>query len=157
MNFSEEPKKSTKTEHHISVATQQSTLEEIAEYVRAHIGEWLAEQSFAKPSLVYEIELRERMIRVEEELKYQRELMKQGFDLMEKRFEAIDKRFEAMTQENNRRFDEVNKRFEKVDERFEKMDERFEEMNKRIERLIIWSFGATMGMGSLVIAALKLL
>ena len=51
----------------------------------------------SKPPAVYEIELRERMIRVEEELKHQRELMQQGFAMMDKRFEAVDKRFEEIT------------------------------------------------------------
>ena len=51
----------------------------------------------SKPPAVYEIELRERMIRVEEELKHQRELMQQGFAMMDKRFEAADKRFEEIT------------------------------------------------------------
>jgi hypothetical protein len=37
------------------------------------------------------------MIRVEEELKHQRELMQQGFAMMDKRFEAADKRFEEIT------------------------------------------------------------
>ena len=46
------------------------------------------------PLVVEEIELRERMIRVEEELKHQRELMQQGFAMMEKRFQQVDKRFE---------------------------------------------------------------
>ncbi len=45
----------------------------------------------------YDLELRERMVRVEEELKHQRELMEQGFRLMEKRFEQVDKRFETLT------------------------------------------------------------
>ena len=45
------------------------------------------------PLVVDEIELRERMIRVEEELKHQRELMQQGFAMMEKRFQQVDKRF----------------------------------------------------------------
>ena len=62
----------------------------------------------------YDLELRERVIRVEEELKHQRELMVQGFALMEKRFEQVDKRFEQ------------------VDKRFEEMREDF---NKRFERL----------------------
>ena len=47
------------------------------------------------------LQLSERIIRVEEELKAQRELMKQGFDQMEKRFEQIDKRFEQV----DKRFD----------------------------------------------------
>nr|VFJ64447.1 MAG: hypothetical protein BECKFW1821A_GA0114235_11721 [Candidatus Kentron sp. FW] len=102
---------------------QQLTLDAISEHVRAHIGEWLVEQNPARSNSVYEIELRERMIRLEEELKSQRELMKQGFDLMEKRFsamseennrrfEAIDRRLEAMSAENNKRFEAVDRRFE---------------------------------------------
>nr|VFJ52262.1 MAG: hypothetical protein BECKFW1821A_GA0114235_103516 [Candidatus Kentron sp. FW]VFJ57465.1 MAG: hypothetical protein BECKFW1821B_GA0114236_10348 [Candidatus Kentron sp. FW] len=115
----------------MSSANQQLTLQEVSEYVRTHIGEWLA-----KPPVVYEIELRERMVRVEEELRHQRELMKQGFDLM-------DRRFEAMARDNNKRF--------------ESMDKRFEMLTQRIDRFMFWSFGITIGMGSLVIAALKLL
>ena len=45
------------------------------------------------PLVVDEIELRERMICVEEELKHQRELMQQGFAMMEKSFQQVDKRF----------------------------------------------------------------
>ncbi|RQD67099.1 MAG: hypothetical protein D5R98_01220 [Desulfonatronovibrio sp. MSAO_Bac4] len=40
-------------------------------YLKEQMPLWLAEQSLGKPPAVYEIELRERMIRVEEELKYQ--------------------------------------------------------------------------------------
>nr|VFK64331.1 MAG: hypothetical protein BECKTC1821F_GA0114240_11218 [Candidatus Kentron sp. TC] len=118
------------------LVNRQLTLDEISEHVRTHIGQWLTEQSLAKPAPVYEIELRERMIRLEEELKSQRELMKQGFDLMDKHFEAVDKHFEAISAENNRRF---------------------EALAKRIDRLMLWSLGITMGTGSLVVAALKLL
>jgi len=64
------------------------------EFIKAHFGEWLAEQSLGKPPAVYEIEPRERMVRVEEELKHQRELIRQGFDLMEKRFEQITQRID---------------------------------------------------------------
>nr|VFJ88380.1 MAG: hypothetical protein BECKLFY1418B_GA0070995_10108 [Candidatus Kentron sp. LFY] len=130
----------------MSAVNQQLTLEEISEHVRAHMGEWLAEKSLAKPPAVYEIELRERMVRVEEELKHQRELMKQGFDLMEKRFEMIDKRFEDM-----------NGRFEDMNGRFEDMNSRFDMLTKRIDRFMIWSFGITMSAAFLVIGALKLL
>nr|VFK39905.1 MAG: hypothetical protein BECKTC1821D_GA0114238_100738 [Candidatus Kentron sp. TC] len=124
-------------------ATQQLTLEEIAEYMRAHMVEWLTEDSLAKPPAVYEIELRERMVRVEEELKHQRELMKQGFDLMGKRLDAMNeennRRFEAMSQENNRRFEEINRRFEAMsrenNRRFEEINGRFEEINGRFEAM----------------------
>lgn len=50
--------------------------QEDIEFIKANMGDWLAEQSLGKPPAVYEIELRERMVRVEEELKHQRELMR---------------------------------------------------------------------------------
>jgi len=67
-------------------------------FIRDHLGEWLAEQSLGKPPAVYEIELRERMLRVEEEIKHQRELIKTILEQIDKRFDAVDKRFEAVTQ-----------------------------------------------------------
>jgi hypothetical protein len=76
--------------------------QEDIEFIQKNLGIWLAEQSLAKPPVVYEIELRERMVRVEEELKHQRELMRQGFEQIEKRFAQIDRRFEQV----ERRFDQ---------------------------------------------------
>ena len=77
--------------------------------------------------------LLERMVRVEEELKAQRDLMNERFGFMERRFEAIDQRFEAIDQ----RFEAVDKRFEAVDKRFEdlivSMEKRFEAVDKRFE------------------------
>ncbi|MBK5938181.1 hypothetical protein [Halochromatium roseum] len=35
--------------------------QEDIQFIKAHLGEWLAEQSLGKPPAVYEIELRERM------------------------------------------------------------------------------------------------
>ena len=53
----------------------------------------------------------ERLIRLEEELKAQRELM-------EARFEAMDKRFEDLIQHMDKRFEAVDKRFEDMNRRF---------------------------------------
>ena len=72
------------------MALEERDFEKISNFIQEHLSEWLSGQSLAKPPLVYEIELRERIVRVEEELKNQRELMKQGFDMMEKRFEDIN-------------------------------------------------------------------
>nr|VFK25450.1 MAG: hypothetical protein BECKMB1821G_GA0114241_101355 [Candidatus Kentron sp. MB]VFK29069.1 MAG: hypothetical protein BECKMB1821I_GA0114274_100820 [Candidatus Kentron sp. MB]VFK74661.1 MAG: hypothetical protein BECKMB1821H_GA0114242_100820 [Candidatus Kentron sp. MB] len=58
------------------------------------------------PSVAYEMEIRERIVRVEEELKNQRELMKLGFEQVDKRIddqreatkplaEQMDKHFKA--------------------------------------------------------------
>ena len=152
--------------------------QEDIEFIKAHLGEWLAEQSWGKPPAVYEVELRERMVRVEEELKNQRELIKSilvqmdlRFQQVEKRFEQVDKRFEQV----DKRFEQVDKRFEQVDKRFEKMDQRFEQMqqsmDKRFEQVdkrfefmlkrhdvhFLWILGFIISSTGLVIAALKLL
>jgi len=116
--------------------------EEDIEFIKAHIGEWLAEQSLGKPPAVYEVELRERMVRVEEELKHQRELMREGFN-------AMDKRFEAMQEQMNKRFDAADRRFEAVDERFERLEQ-------RLDHFMHWSFGSLVVVGSIIIAVLKL-
>ena len=111
------------------------------QFIKDNLGEWLAERSLAKPPAVYEIELRERMVRVEEELRHQRELIKTILVQMDKRFDAVDKRFDA-----------VDKRFEAMQQ---EMNKRFEEINRRLDRFMIWSFGTTLTVGGLVVAALK--
>jgi len=76
-------------------------------------------------------QLLERMVRVEEELKSQRQLMDERFGFMEHRFAAMDKRFEEMLDHTNSRFDAVDKRFEEMlghtNSRFDAVDKRFEE------------------------------
>jgi hypothetical protein len=106
--------------------------EEDIRYIKQHLGEWLAEQSLGKPPAVYEIELRERMVRVEEELRHQRELMRQGFEQMDKRFEQVDKRFEQV-------------------------DKRFDEMLKRHDKHFLWVIGFIATSAGLVISALRFL
>ena len=49
------------------------TLEAIGRYVRGNLGAWIREINLDR-----DIELRERTVRVEEELKAQRELMREG-------------------------------------------------------------------------------
>jgi len=128
----------------------------IEDRIKSQLGEWLAEQSLGKPPVVYEIELRERMVRIEEELKHQRELIKTVLEQMDKRFEAVDRRFESM----DRRFESMDRRFEamqqSMDKRFESMDRRFDELMRHINRFMAWSFATTLTVGGLVVAALKL-
>ena len=107
----------------------------------------------------YELDLRERTIRVEEELKHQRELMLEGFKQMEKRFEQMDKRFEQV----DKRFEQVDKRFEQVDKRFEQVDKKFEQLHQEImglhheiKLLMRWSFGTLLAIGGLIVAVLRL-
>ncbi len=99
-------------------------------FIKQHIGEWLAEASLGKPPAVYEIELRERMVRVEEELKHQRELIQQVLTMMDRRFDAADSRFDAA-------------------------DSRFEALTRRLDRFMFWSFGITVSSAGVVIAVLR--
>jgi ABC-type phosphate transport system auxiliary subunit len=101
----------------------------------------------------YELDIRERMVRVEEALKHQRELMQQGFEMSNKRFEQVDKRLEQMSIDANKRFEQVDKRFEQVDKRFEQMDKHLTTITSRMDRFMFWSLGLTV---SAVIAIVKL-
>lgn len=96
----------------------------------------LIHEECGSPAVRYDLELRERLVRVEEAIKHQAELMEQGFRLMERRFEQIDKRFEQMQQS---------------------MDRRFELLTRRIDRFMIWSFGTTLAVGGMVVALVKYL
>ena len=127
---------------------QEEDLEQITVYVREHLDEWMWEKRLGKPREVYEIELRERTVRVEEELRHQRELMQEGFSRM-------DRRFEELREDMDRRFEQVDRRFEQVDQRFEQVDQRFEQITRRIDRFMIWSFGITVTAAGTVIAVLK--
>ncbi|MFP4563221.1 MAG: hypothetical protein ACLFRY_07900 [Spirochaetia bacterium] len=116
-------------------------LERIGQYVRRHLKEWSCEQDVElRPAK--ELELLERVVRVEEGLKNIAELMRQGFEQMEKRFEQVDKRFEQM----EKRFEQVDKRFEDIQYN---MDKRFEQVDKRFSQ-IQW----VMGIGFTLLAAL---
>lgn len=110
------------------------TKEDIAE-IKELIGEIITERhpEITNNNVRYELEIRERILRVEEGLKHQRELMQEGFNRMDKRFEQVDKRFESLIAEMNARFAQVDKRFEQV-------DKRFETMTARMDRFMIWSF-----------------
>ena len=74
-------------------------------------------------------ELMERMIRVEEELKSQRELLLTHVQVSERRFDDVNRRFEDV----NKRFDDVNERFDDVNKRFDDVNKRFEDVNKRFD------------------------
>ncbi len=111
----------------------------------------------------YELDLRERTIRVEEALKHQRELMIEGFKQMEKRFEQVDKRFEQVDKRFEQMHLDMNKRFEQVDKRLEQVDKRLEQQHQEImglhheiKLLLRWSFGTLLAIGGLIVAVLRL-
>ena len=160
------------------MALAQEDIEQIQLLIRNSIAET---PEVVNANVRYELDLRERTIRVEEELKHQRELMLTGFAQMEKRFEQVDKRFEQVDkrfEQIDKRFEQMqidlNKRFEQVDKRFEQiqidMNKRFELVDKQLEKQnqaimdihqeiklqMRWSFGVILGVGGLVIGILKL-
>lgn len=103
----------------------------------------------------YELDLRERTIRVEEELKHQRELMLEGFKQVDKRIEQVDRRFEQMAEQMNKRFEQVDRRLEQMDKRIDQIDKRFEEMGRRLDRFMFWSLGITVSCAVFVVNYLK--
>jgi hypothetical protein len=88
-----------------------------------------------------EFDQRERLIRVEEELKHQRELMLEGFKQMEKRFEQVDRRFEQVDKRFEQMHLDMNKRFEAVDKRFDQQHQEIMGLHNEIKVLMRWGFG----------------
>jgi len=129
------------------MALAQEDIAQIQDMIQNLIAETLrAQPEFSHNNVRYELELRERIVRVEEELRHQRELLLEGFRRMDKRFEVIDERFEMM-----------DKRFETIDKRFETIDKRFELLTARIDHFMVWSFATTLTVGGLIVAAIKYL
>jgi len=112
------------------MSLEERDYESIERYLRDNLPRLLAEQSLGKPPLVYEIELRERMVRVEEELRTQRELMQKGFE-------------------------QVDKRFEQVDRRFEQVERWLDELSRRMFQFMLWTFGLAVSATGVVIVVMK--
>ncbi len=128
------------------MAIKKEELQIIGEYVQEHLSEWLPEKTTYTSNISYPIELTERMIRVEEELKIQRELMKQGF-------EGMDKRFVLMQHNIDKRFEQVDKRFEQVDKHFEQVDKHFESLERHFDKRFTMMF-SFITIGFVVIATM---
>ena len=146
------------------MALAQEDIEQIQILIKENLTERLLNQN---ANVRYELDLRERTIRVEEELKHQRELMLEGFKQMEKRFEQMERRFEQIDkriEQIDKRLEQVEKRFEQVDKRFEQVDKRFEQqhteimaIHSEIKQLMRWGFGTLLAIASLVVAILRLM
>ena len=100
------------------MALTKKDLLQIEEHIKNNIVSWIGDTPLTKSQYFNEIELIERIVRVEEELKSQRELMMAGF-------EQADKRFEDMQKYMDKRFEQIDKRFEQVDKRFEDVNSKF--------------------------------
>ena len=114
----------------------ETTKEIDKELIRKIVKEELEAFSIKRDRELKEFSILERIVRVEEELKAQREIFLERFEAIDKRFEAVDKRFVAV----DKRFEAMDKRFEDLitymNKRFEAIDKRFEAVNKRFEDLI---------------------
>ena len=117
------------------MALTQEDIEQIQKLIKRGISE---SPEVLNANVRYELDLRERIIRVEEELKHQRELMIEGFKQMEKGFEQVDKRFEQ------------------VDKRFEQQHQEIMGLHQELKQLMRWSFGTLLAIGGLVLAVLRL-
>ena len=132
---------------------REEELEIIGTYVRKHIGDWMKDTSIfslpaaevQEPNLI-DRTVGEKIVRLEEAIKHQGDLLEKILHQMDRRFEQVDKRLEQV----DKRFEQVDKRFEQVDKRFEQVDKRFEDlrgdMNKRFSQLFIF---LTVGIGAL--------
>ena len=131
-----------------AVVMKDEELEVIGVYVKKHIAEWIKESnvipfstgSREQSSMIdRDISLSERIVRVEEGIKHQGDLLEKMLDQMDKRFMQVDKRLEELRLDMNKRFEQVDKRF----------GELRGDMNKRFSQLQ-W----TMGIGFTILAAL---
>lgn len=121
-------------------------LEKIGEYVQNHLEEWGINRHIPEFKTNREIELLERMVRVEEGLKNIAEQMQKGFEYMDKRFEQVDKRFEDMQIGINKRFEQMDKRFEDMQHY---MDRRFSQLQ--------WTIGIGFSVITVFMGVLKFL
>ena len=142
------------------VMLQEQDVVRIGDYVKPWLRE-LVDRMAPRAETDIGPALLERMVRVEEELRAQRELMDERFKFMERRFaesdqrfaerlEASDKRFEERFQASDKRFEE---RFQASDKRFAdliaQIDKRFDAVDKRFNALT-WM----IGVGFVVITSL---
>ncbi|HPA62734.1 MAG TPA: hypothetical protein PLH15_05905 [Spirochaetota bacterium] len=115
-------------------------LEQIGSYIESNFDRFGAKSNVVQLR-PYDIQLIERMTRIEEELRSQREVILKQNETMQFGFAQMDKRFESMQKQMDERFAAVDRRFEMVqksmDTRFEmiqkNMDTRFETIQKNMD------------------------
>lgn len=120
------------------MAIAKEDLDQIKHHFAEWANEWASDTQFSTVPGRFGTDMLERMVRVEESLTHQMELIKQIIQETQQRLELVDKRFEMM------------------EKRFEQIDRRFEELTQRMDRFIVWSFGTTLATGGIVISVIKL-
>ena len=133
---------------------EQSAVAEIVEGIlEEKLGDYISRYLAGREREYEFIGSTERLIRLEEELKAQREMMAT-------RFEGMDKRFEELIHYMDKRFEAVDKRFEAVDKRFEAVDKRFEDLIHYMDRrfsLLTWLISGLFGALAVLITVFKFL
>ena len=113
------------------MALVQKDLEVIAEHIQKSFP--ILQEA---PPVGQNIYWLERSVKVEEELRHQREILEKMMQQIDKRFEQVDKRFE-----------QVDKRFAEMQSN---MDKRFEQVDKRFNSLQ-WMIGLGLGLMTIVL------
>ena len=127
------------------VVLREEDVGRIGEYVKPWLREIVSQMAPSSEFGGISAQLFERMVRVEEELKSQREMMDERFGLMVRRFddqrEATDRRFDDQRQFLAERFEAMDKRFhdqreanaKRFDDQREILTDRFRASDKRFD------------------------
>ncbi len=144
-------------------------LEQIGSYIESNFDRFGAKSNVVQLR-PYDIQLIERMTRIEEELRSQREILLKQNETMQFGFTQMDKRFESMQKQMDERFSSVDKRFEmmqksmdtrfeliqkNMDNRFEQVDKRFDDVNRKFT-MMMWMTSAGFTIIATVITLLTI-
>lgn len=146
------------------------------DFIKAHLEEWLTEAGFSKTVIAHDVEQRERLTRVESELRQLRESTHVGFEQVDKElrqlregtrvgFEKVDKQLDQIHKRLNEAQTRSDQRFHGVqtqfDQRFHEArtqsDQRYHEALRRQDRHFLWLSGFIATASALVIAAVRFL
>lgn len=120
--------------------TTDKELERIGNYVQDHLPEWMdGERSPGSGPREARDESRERLIRLEEAISRQGDLIEKMLHQMDMRFEQTNRRIDDMNRLMDMRIKQVNRRIDELtlqmNIRFEQMEDRIERVDKRISRM----------------------
>ena len=133
-------------------------LERIGNYVQDHLPEWMdGERSPGSGPREARNESRERLIRLEEAISRQGDLIEKMLHQMDMRFEQTNRRIDDMNRLMAIRIEQVNRRIDELtlqmNIRFEQMEYRIERVDKRISRMFTVLTTISLIIGAAVVLA----
>lgn len=133
-------------------------LERIGNYVQDHLPEWMdGERSPGSGPREARNESRERLIRLEEAISRQGDLIEKMLHQMDMRFEQTNRRIDDMNRLMAIRIEQVNRRIDELtlqmNIRFEQMEDRIERVDKRISRMFTVLTTISLIIGAAVVLA----